>query len=104
MAERKFMIDGREVSIGEELIKDYYAYPECYIKDQHELRAFNGNIYVSQDGEHCNGTDCTLDMPSEILGADGNKICHSQEEFELQSTKGFIYGKKLYFLENLKEV
>lgn len=104
MSQRRFIVDGEIIAIQESQIKEYFAYPECFVKDQQELYVFNGKIYVSEDGEYCNGSDCTVPIPQGIVDDKGNPLCHSQKDFSLESFQGFIYNQKLYFTDKLTEI
>lgn len=104
MGTRTFMIDGDEVTISNNSIKDYYAYPQCYVKEDDDLYLYNGKIYVSEDGEYCNGVNCMIQVPSQMLDANGVQISTNEVEFEMNSSAGFIFQNKLHFLENLIEI
>ena len=104
MNERKFLIEGNIVGIQPGLIKKYYAYPECFFKDNNELYVFNGKIYKSEEGEYCNGLDCSVSVPEQIFDQEGKAVCTNAEDFVVDSVEGFIYNKKLYLINELEEV
>lgn len=104
IGKRTFMIAGEEVTISNDLIKEYYAYPQCYVKEDDELYRYNGKIYVSENGEICNGINCSIQVPSQILDENGSQISAGDIDLEQHSSPGFIYENTLHFLENLVEI
>ena len=104
MKGRKFIINSAVVQIPPDKIKQYMAYPECFVKEGNELYVFNGKIFKSNEREYCNESDCSVPIPSKIMDAQGNELCHCADDFGLDSHEGFIHDNVLYLLENVTEI
>ena len=104
MADRKFIIENEEVIIPASQIKNYYLYPECYFKENKTILPFPGKVYVSEDGDFCNGLDCSIQVPSLLLDESGNPLAYEQDDNGDEQAAGFIYEGKLYFVHDLEEV
>lgn len=102
MTERKFIIENEEVVIQGDQIKNYFMYPECYFKEDTLLLPFPGKVYVSEDGNYCNGLDCSIQVPSILLDEKGNALTHETGTDEGYA-EGFIYEGKLYFTNSIEE-
>lgn len=104
MSDRKFIVDNQEVKVSNSQIKNYYLYPESYLKNGSELLPFPGKLYVSEDGEFCSGSDCSIEMPSVLLNEQGKPLTYDGEDFNNEQVQGFIYDGKLYFIHQVEEV
>ena len=103
--DRKFIIDNQEVTIPASEIKNYQLFPECYFKGESEILPFPGKVYLSQDGDFCNGLDCSIKVPSDLMNAQGSPLSYeNQNLINEESSMGFIYEGKLYMIDQLEEI
>ena len=102
--DRKFIIDNMEVTIPASEIKDYQLFPECYYKDESNILPFPGKVYLSPDGDFCNVLDCSIQVPSNLLNAEGSPLNYENQNLSNEQSSGFIYEGKLYMVDQLEEI
>ena len=99
---RLFLIDGNEVGIPEENIKQYYNIGQCFKYIENELVPIEGNIYIDMQGNICDCENCSNEI-EQLLDQDGLPLNANLDFSTMDPIYGFIYNNKLQIVDRLEK-